>query len=152
VVLQVALTFGLLLWAAWLRRQDIQSGAVKPAEITLRQPVWPVKTQQVLNAYQNQLEIPILFYLVSMLSLFTARASMTLVVLAWIFVFLRFLHALIHVTTNNFMRRGALFGLGVFVLILMWLIYSWSLFFGGPGPLEGLDVETLEGSTILAPP
>jgi hypothetical protein len=44
-------------------------------------------------------------------------------VLAWVFVILRILHAYVHVTSNIVRLRGALYGVGAFVLIIMWAIY-----------------------------
>ena len=46
-----------------------------------------------------------LFYLLVVLAFFTARPTIALVVLAWLFVATRLLHALIHVTTNDVRRR-----------------------------------------------
>ena len=143
VFLQVMLTFGLLIWAGYLRAGDVRSGRVQPGEIVLGQPNWPEKTTQVINAARNQFELPILFYIVSMLALFTARASGTLLVLAWLFVLSRYLHALIHVTTNNLSRRFTLFTAGAVILILMWLVYAYALFFAGTPPLPELDVDAL---------
>jgi len=45
------------------------------------------------------------------------------VVLAWIFVASRLVHAYIHVTDNKVNRRGPAFGLGALVLTIMWVIF-----------------------------
>jgi hypothetical protein len=45
------------------------------------------------------------------------------VVLAWVFVLLRLVHAAIHVTDNDLRRRGAVFITGATVLIVMWAIF-----------------------------
>jgi hypothetical protein len=145
VFVHVALTLGLLFWMGKLRVEAARSGAVRLGDIALGQQNWPQQTTQVSNAYHNQLQLPVLFYLVSMLSLFTARASITLVVLAWLFVASRLLHALIHVTTNNVPRRFFLFLTGAVILTLMWIVYAVDLYFGGSGPLPPLDVDALGG-------
>jgi hypothetical protein len=44
---EVGLTFGLLLWLAFLRGRDFNSGAVDPARIALRETHWPVRHQSV---------------------------------------------------------------------------------------------------------
>jgi hypothetical protein len=143
VFAQVALTFGLMLWMGRLRVSAIRSGAIRPGDIALGQPNWPQQATQVGNSYRSQFELPVLFYLVSLLSLFTARASATLVVLAWLFVATRLLHALIHVTTNNVPRRYFAFLAGALVLMLMWIVYFFDLYFGGSGPLLPLDLDSL---------
>jgi hypothetical protein len=52
------------------------------------------------------------------------------VVLAWIFVASRLVHAYIHVTSNDVNRRGPSFGLGAFVLTIMWLIFMIRILLG----------------------
>ena len=143
VFVQVALTLGLLLWMGKLRVADVRNGIVRPSDMALGQHVWPPQTTQITNAFRNQFELPVLFYLVSLLSLFTARSSLTLVVLAWLFVATRLLHALIHVTTNNVSRRFFLYLSGLLILILMWLVYFVHLYFGGAGTLPPLDMDAL---------
>lgn len=144
VFVQIALTFCLLIWMGRLRIDDIRSGTVRPADIVLGQDAWPARTAQIGNAFHSQLELPLLFYLVSLLSLFTARAGTTLVVLGWIFVATRLLHALIHVTTNNISRRFFLYFAGMLALILMWIDYFFQLYFGGTTNLVPLDMDALD--------
>jgi hypothetical protein len=130
VFVEVALTFGLLFWVGALRVEAVRSGAVRSRDIALREPNWPPRILQVANAYQSQLELPVLFYLLSMLVLFTGRATVTLLVLSWLFVISRLLHSLVHVTTNNVPRRFFMFLIGATILLLMWLIYVVDLFLG----------------------
>jgi hypothetical protein len=144
VFVQVALTSVLFLWMGRLRFNDIRSGEVRPVDVVLGQPNWSTKTTQLMNAFRNQFELPVLFYLVSVLALFTARAGMTLVVLAWLFVITRILHALIHVTTNNLQRRGILYAAGGFILMAMWIDYFLELYFGGSATLPPLDMDALD--------
>ena len=148
VFVQVALTFVLLLWMGKLRVEAVRGGVVRTSDIALGQANWPANIAQVNNAFRSQLEFPVLFYLVSMLSLFTARASLTLIVLAWLFVATRLLHALVHVTTNNVARRFFLFLAGAAVLIPMWVIYGLDLYFGGTAPLLPLDIDALGGGLL----
>jgi hypothetical protein len=148
VFAQVALTLGLMFWMGQLRIGAVRSGAVRIGDIALGQQNWPQQATQVGNAYRSQFELPVLFYLVSVLSLFTARASVLLVVLAWLFVVSRLLHALIHVTTNNVSRRFFLFLAGAVILTLMWVVYGVDLYFGGSGPLPPLDVDALGGDPL----
>jgi hypothetical protein len=120
---EVILTFGLLFWAAGLRVRDLQSGAVKPGDIALREPNWPAGTRQVAYAFSNQLELPVLFYVLTILAYFTHHAGTLFVILAWIFVLFRLLHVYVHVTSNVVNIRGPLFGLSAVVLAIMWLIF-----------------------------
>ena len=119
---QLALTFVLLFWMGFLRTQALRSGAVKPEQIALREPHWPLRVLQIGNAFHNQLELPVLFYVVTLLALMTETLDVILYVLSWMFVLSRFLHAYIHVTSNRLDRRGGVFGIGAIALLLMWVI------------------------------
>ena len=120
---EVILTFVLLFWSAPLRTSALRSGAVRPENIALREPNWPKQATQVANAYANQLELPVLFYVLTILAYVTHKAGIVFVVLAWIFVIFRLLHAFVHVTSNNVNVRGPLFGVSALVLAIMWIIY-----------------------------
>jgi hypothetical protein len=120
---EVILTFALLFWAAPLRTRALRSGAVRREDIALRQPNWPKRATQVANSYANQFELPVLFYVLTILALVTRKAGILFVVLAWIFVVFRLLHAYVHVTSNNVSVRGPLFGMSAVVLAVMWLIF-----------------------------
>jgi len=120
---EVILTFVLLFWSAPLRASALRSGAARPEHIALREPNWPKQATQVANAYANQLELPALFYVLTILAYVTHKAGILFVVLAWIFVIFRLLHAFVHVTSNNVSVRGPLFGMSAVVLAVMWIIY-----------------------------
>ena len=120
---QVVLTFVLGFWTAGVRFAAVQRGDVRPREVGLRQPAWPQRETQIANAYHNQLEIPVLFYVLTILALVLRHADLLFVVLAWVFVLSRLVHAYIHVTSNHLGRRFAAFALGTVVLALMWVIF-----------------------------
>ena len=119
---QVALTFVLLFWMGALRFRALRLGQVEPEKVRLREPNWPPRVLQIGNAYHNQLELPVLFYVVVLLALQTHTLDVVLLVLSWMFVLSRFVHAYIHVTSNRLDRRNAVFGVGAIALALMWVI------------------------------
>ena len=120
---EVILTFALLFWMAPLRVRDVSSGTVRAADIALREPNWPKRTTQVMNSFANQFELPVLFYVLTILEWVTRHADFVFVILAWVFVVFRLLHAYLHVTSNIVNVRGPLFGGSAFVLAIMWIIY-----------------------------
>jgi len=120
---EVTLTFVLWFWMAFARRQVFVNRTVHPRDIALGQQNWPEKVAQVSNSFRNQFELPVLFYVLTILSIITRHADAIFVVLAWIFVLSRIVHAYIHVTSNQVMQRGAVYGIGAIVLIVMWVIF-----------------------------
>ena len=129
---QVLLTFVLYGWMAYYRVTSINKGVVHPRDIALREPNWPPHVLQVANAAHNQLEIPVLFYVLTILSIITRHADFLFVLLAWIFVLVRIAHAYVHVTSNRISVRGPVFGLGLMVLMVMWLIFIVRILAGLP--------------------
>jgi hypothetical protein len=120
---EVILTFALMLWMGALRNGDYRSGAVKPEDIALRQPNWPKRTMQAAYSFSNQFELPVLFYVLTILEWVTRHAGYAFVILAWAFVICRVLQAYVHVTNNNVRLRGAFYSVGALVLMVMWAIY-----------------------------
>ncbi len=120
---EVVLTFVLLVRMADLNRQAVLRGQVKLQDVALREPGWPARNLQVRNAFQNQLETPVLFYVLTILAWMTRHADLLFVVMAWIYVALRIVHAGVHVTDNYVPRRGAVFLASMVVLALMWAIF-----------------------------
>jgi len=106
-----------------LRNNDLRSGAVKSADIALREPNWPKYTTQTAYSFSNQFELPVLFYVLTILEWVTRHAGYVFVVLAWIFVICRILQAYVHITTNNTRFRRAYYSVGALVLMIMWAIY-----------------------------
>jgi hypothetical protein len=121
---QVGLTFILIFGTAFTRVRSIKSGAVHPKEIALREPNWTKLPTKFANAFHNQLETPLLFYLLVVLLLVTNKTTETLVYLAWGYVILRVIHAMIHITYNNVLHRFMAFAATIGILLVMWLQFA----------------------------
>lgn len=79
---EVILTFALLFWMAPLRTRAIRSGAVRAEDVALREPNWPKQLTQIGNSYASQFELPVLFYVLTILAYMTHKAGIVFVVLA----------------------------------------------------------------------
>jgi hypothetical protein len=129
VFVQVALTFVLLFWMGRSRFAAVRAKEARVKDIALGQPAWPDRVLQVANAYHNQFETPVLFYALVVLALITRQADLLFVVMAWLFVAARLVHAYIHTTSNLVIRRFQAFLAGTVVLMLMWLIFAVRILF-----------------------
>jgi hypothetical protein len=125
---QIALTFALLIAMATQRGKALTSKQVRYRDIALRQPKWPERATQIANAFHNQLEVPMLFYVLTILAWLTRQADLLFVLLAWVFVALRLMQAYVHVTSNYVPHRGMLFGAGALVLLAMWIAFALRIF------------------------
>jgi hypothetical protein len=124
VFVLVGLTFALLLWMAGARRQALVGGQTKIRDIALGQQNWPLQATQIGNCFKNQFELPLLFYILIAIALPIRHADLAIVMLSWVFVVTRFVHAGIFVTSNDLNRRSLAWFAGVLVLFAMWLYFA----------------------------
>jgi hypothetical protein len=124
VFVLVGLTFALLLWMAGSRRQALVGGETKVRDVALGQPNWPERATQVGNCFKNQFELPLLLYILIALALPLRHADLVIVLLSWVFVVTRFVHAGIFVTHNDLNQRSLAWFAGVLVLFAMWLYFA----------------------------
>ena len=124
VFILIGLTFALLLWMVGARRNALVGGETKIRDIALGQPNWPVRATQIGNCFKNQFELPLLFYILIALALPLRHADLFIVLMSWVFVVTRFVHAGIFVTSNDLGRRSLAWFAGVLVLLAMWLYFA----------------------------
>lgn len=120
VFAQIALTFGIGIWMAITRLSSLRNRAVRLKDVSLYQTAWPEKAIKIANSYHNQLEVPILFYILILFFVVAGKSDGILVALSWIFVFTRFVHAFIHTGPNNLFWRFIWFAAGAAILLVMW--------------------------------
>lgn len=119
VFAQIILTFVLVVAMAWGRRKVMLTPGFRWSDIALDSSRWPEDSRKVANCYGNQFELPVIFYVLCLIALITAKADFLMVVLAWIFVVSRVVHALIHTGPNIVPMRGAAFAVGILVVMIM---------------------------------
>ena len=124
VFILVGLAFFLLLWMAIARTKALKGRETSLKDIALREPNWPTKATQIGNCFSNQFEIPVLFYILIALALPLHKADLFIVLMSWVFVVTRFIHAGVFVTSNDVRHRGLLWFSGVLVLLAMWIYFA----------------------------
>jgi len=71
--------------------------------------------------YMNLLELPLLFYVVCLLSYVATTPSAAAVALAWTYVALRVVHSVVHLTYNHVIHRLVVFAVSNGVLVALWV-------------------------------
>lgn len=102
----------------------VRSGSVRRSELSMGERAWPPPAQQASNAFSNQFELPVLFYVLVILALLTRKADLLFVVLSWAFVATRIVHAAVYVTSNDVPKRFTAFIAGAFLLSVMWIVFA----------------------------
>jgi hypothetical protein len=124
VFVLVALTFALKLWMGYLRVGSISRGETRMKDVALGEPGWPQNATQVSRSFDNQFQLPVLFYVLVALALPLRQMDLLLVILSWVFVVSRLVHAYIHIGSNDMPNRFYAYLAGAIVLMIMWIIFA----------------------------
>lgn len=130
VFAQILLAFVLLFWMGRERFAAARAGKLTGARNSPRTVDWPGKARQVSDCFHNQLELPILFYVVVTLALVTRQADLLFVCLSWVFVVTRYAHAFEHTGANRMKYRFGAFLAGAVVLLALWLTLALKILVG----------------------
>jgi hypothetical protein len=93
---------------------------------------WPDDAAKRAANYRNQFEAPVLFYAVVAFALITRGADTLMIVLAWLFVLTRIVHAAIHIGPNKVRWRSPVFALGFAIVAIMWIKLALHVAASGP--------------------
>jgi hypothetical protein len=116
---QGALALALLWYLGFIRVPLVLGGKVRMKDIALSREPWPEREKQVSNAFDNQFQLPVLFYVAGFVAI-GLGAILLEVGLAGLFVVSRYVHAFIHITSNNVMRRFQAYTGGLVLLCVLW--------------------------------
>jgi hypothetical protein len=120
VLAQSALVFVITTMLYFERIPRVVRREVRIGDIALDRSGWPKRAQQVANAFSNQFEVPVLFFVAVGIALYFG-ATLLEAALAWLFVASRCVHAFIHVTSNHVPRRFLAYAVGVIIMALFWV-------------------------------
>jgi hypothetical protein len=120
----VLLAFFLLMRGGSGRVQAIRRGEVRVDDIALDNGRWPARLRQWANAFDNQMQLPVLLHVLVAMLAATGLADLPSALLGLVFVAGRYAHAWVHVTNNNVPVRGAVFMVGATALTLMWMWFA----------------------------
>jgi hypothetical protein len=87
----------------------------------------PEFVRLIARNYHNLLELPVLFYVACLLAYTADLVSPSLVNLAWVFVALRAVHTVIHISYNRISHRMPVFVTSSLILMGFWLVLGRAL-------------------------
>lgn len=124
---QVLLTFIVMYIMGRKRVNEINKMKIHPQRTDVRSHAREVfkESEAAADNFHNQLESPILFYVVILLALMLMVQDYVIVVLAWTFVGLRYIHSVIHITYNRVLHRFSVFVFSSLVLFALWFRLGW---------------------------
>jgi hypothetical protein len=124
VFAEIVLIFVLMILMGRVRLAALNAGEARLQDVALGQPNWPERAIKAANAFNNQFQLPVLFFVLVGFALATRKADLLFVVMSWIFVLLRYAHAFIHAGANDVKLRFYLYLAGALVLMAMWALFA----------------------------
>lgn len=120
--LMVLLTFIIACITVKARFDSIKNKTVRTKFYSLMdgQEVPDIITKTTRN-FNNQFEVPVLFYVVCSLYIFWGINSYFALIVAWLFVVLRVVHSYIHLTYNHVFHRMLTFWFSLLCVMTLWV-------------------------------
>lgn len=110
------------IWMVKLRFKAVREDGLNPGYfLTNRGAKLPDYLAKVSNHYVNLFELPVLFYVVCIVIYAGNKVDASYIVLACLFVIIRYIHAYIHTTYNHLRHRRNTFLCGLILLAIIWL-------------------------------
>ena len=127
VLLQIFLVIALFFLLAKRKREAVKNNLVDKKAAAINNMAWPKESLLVSNNISNQFELPVLFYITSIISYLTNTADYFSLGLASSFVVFRYIHSYIHVTSNYVPHRFLAFSLSLLTLFVFFLQISFNI-------------------------
>ena len=118
-LLQVLLTLILYVALVVVKSRAAKAGLVNLERRALHADAWPDNVQQINNNIRNQFEVPILFYVITLILWQLNQTGLIVQVLSWLFVTSRYIHAYVHTHSNYVPLRRRVFMLGTVIVSFM---------------------------------
>jgi hypothetical protein len=87
----------------------------------------PEYLQKLEQNYCNLFELPVLFYLLTLMLYATNSVNALVLWVAWGFAATRIVHTLVHITVNRLRWRMAVFLTGALLLLAGWMVFLFRL-------------------------
>lgn len=110
------------------RIRSVRAGETRLKDIALGNDAWPNRVRQLGNNFDNQFDVPMLWYACSALVVATGFADWIAVALSWAFFVARLAHTLVHTGSNYVPTRMRIFLVGFAVVFAMWAWFGLRLF------------------------
>ena len=110
------------------RIRSVRSGETRLKDIALGNDAWPNKVRQLGNNFDNQFDVPMLWYACCALLVATGLTDWIAVILSWLFLAARIAHTLIHTGSNYVPTRMRIFLAGFGFVFAMWAWFGLRLF------------------------
>jgi hypothetical protein len=113
------------------RVKSVMSGETRLKDIALDNRAWPEHVRKLGNNFDNQFQLPVMWYATSALVLAAGLADWIMAAFAWLFLLARAAHSYIHTGSNAVRLRFNAFLASFAALAAMWLWFAIRLYIIG---------------------
>ena len=117
----VFVPMAVLILNAKRKANERKTGTIHP-DAPIDNRAWPLPVLLTSNALSNQFQLPVLFYVLCFILFNIGAVSLLSLILAWSFALSRWVHAYVHVTSNNIPLRLSFFGIGAIALLALFVV------------------------------
>ncbi|CAH9050793.1 hypothetical protein PSECIP111951_00266 [Pseudoalteromonas holothuriae] len=119
---QTTLTFWIMIIMGRRRFEAAREGNLKKEDFkTMQLNHAPEAVLLASRNFENQFEVPVLFFVVALLALHLNNAGWFFAISSLLFVVTRIAHSIVHITNNHIKTRFRLFLIGCGLVFLQWL-------------------------------
>lgn len=116
-----ALVAGVLAYMGRLRFGAVSRGEMDPRFYkTYEGGEEPERMRVVTRHFINLFEVPVLFYVVVIMTYVTHLTNTWMIACAWAYVAARYLHSYVHLTSNDVLTRFRVYIASGAILLVMW--------------------------------
>jgi hypothetical protein len=119
VLAQILIPVLVLLLNGMRKNDDVKSGSFDRERAAMDNEAWSTPVVLTSKNLANQFQLPVIFYVLCLILASLDAVNILTLVVAWLFVITRYVHAYVHVSTNYVPNRLRAFLLGVFFLLLL---------------------------------
>ena len=106
------------------RLLEMRAKRIDPQELSnVRAAAVKLDRTQAADNFRNLFEVPVLFYLLCVAIALNGGSTPGFVAAAWVYVALRALHSLIHVTYNRVVHRFLVYVASTLLLFGLWIVF-----------------------------
>lgn len=110
-----------------VNRRAVKNGVIKISYLKDYQGEVPSYITISRQTLKNQFELPIFFYLLILILLIFDNITQIDIILSWVFVISRYIHCYIRLGYHNIIHRAYIFEIGMFVLIIWWIVFFYNV-------------------------
>lgn len=119
---------GLGVFMFFARFRAVKTKKIHPSYFKTYQADAPDHLKVMENHYNNQFQVPVLFFIANLVAMQTQSVSGLYLTLACLFFISRMAHSYIHLGSNIVMHRAGTFFFGILTLLGLWIAILINIF------------------------